>query len=341
MPAADIVYRYPAASGSAVGNLSLRYQNTSGAAIASAADLDNGQAIAGVYTLTFDATAGTVDVVADDGSKNPNHATGVAVVADDVTVNYGIVLGAGIVIASTYADGNISKVSFGAYMTGAGATTDQLNAGAVESGEENPTEIEIAAVNAGDRDAADCEVAPLPGFYFTPADARAFVLEVDNHSTAAREKLATSGTKTITFQNWAAGPKTADVYVNGQLCIASAIFDGATRYEYGDGHGYVDALDLLKGLSIVFQDQSVDPTSTTITLIVDGDSYAWAEVAPDVSGQPGSWSTGPVTLTEPGEGDGIISQGGEASFWYRLAPPVSAVVGDLRLINLRTRGATI
>lgn len=341
MPAADIEYRYPAASGSATGNLRFRFENTSGTPIVSAVALDNGQGVAGVYSLTFNSPADTVDVVADDGSKNPNHATGVAIVADDVTVNYGVILGVGIVVSSTFGDGNTAKVSIGAYMTAAGATTDQLNSGIVESGEEDPDEIKIAAVNTGDRDAADCEVAPLPGFYWTPAAARAFVLRIDNHSLEAREALAQTGTKTITFANWAAGPKTADVYVGGSLCIASAIFDGSTRYEYGAGNGYVDATDLLKGLSIVFQDQSSDPTSTTITLKIDGDSYAWAEVAPDVSGQAGTWSPDPITLTESGEGVGIITQGGESLFWYRWSPPASAVVGDLRLINLRTRGATI
>jgi hypothetical protein len=343
MSSADIELRYPAASGSAIGNLSFRFENLTGSPIASATHLDNGQGIGGSYTLTFNVNGGvTVDVVAQDGSKNPNHATGLSVTADDVTVNYGIILGVGIVVASTVADGNQSRVSLGAYMDGGGSVTRMLNSGIVESGVEDPSEIEIAAVNIGSRDGAECVAIALPGFYFTPAGARTFILQIDNHTSPSREKLANSGTYTITYQNWDGPSKTADVYVNGGLAIASAIFDGTTRYQYGAGNGYVDGNDRLRGLSIVFQNQSSDPTSETHTLIVDGDSFEWNELAQDGGGAPGeTWTTDGITLTESGEGTGIITSSGEVPFWSRWSPPDSASLGNLRLRNLRVRGESI
>lgn len=340
---ASITYRHPDAWNDPVGNLALRAVNLNGTPIVSVVLDDSGQEIADVYHLVLHTGPATVDIVAAGGDKNPNEATGVSIVADDVTVNWNVIAGVGIVFASTLQEADRTRVSLGAYQTAGGIITDILNFG-VQAGGGDPTERRIAAVNTGADAAAELEVAVLPGFYFSPWDARDFVALIDNHSSESRQALATSGTKTITFANWGdagGGKKKADVYVNGSLCIASAIFDGTIRYEHGDGIGYVDASDLLKGLSIILADTTADPTAETITLVIDGDTHDQVELAEDLAGAPGSWGSSPVPLTESGQTPGHIMAGERAYFWTRWNLPSSATLGDLRLASVRTRGLSI
>ena len=134
--ASQIQLRYPADVADPDGNLALRWENTTNTPIASATDLENGQAVADIYTLAFTEAAGvvTVDITPGEGSKNPYGATGVTVTADDATENLNIVPGASIVLSSSIVTGWAAKVSFGARMTAAGATTDILNIGVIEAG---------------------------------------------------------------------------------------------------------------------------------------------------------------------------------------------------------------
>ena len=70
-------------------------------------------------------------------------------------------------------------------------------------------------------------------------------------------------------------------------------------------------------------------------------SAAWVEYAPDVSGSPGTWQSGPLTLTELGETSGTITAGGYAFYWRRLVLPDSATPGDMAMTNDRVRGLTL
>ncbi|KPJ83958.1 MAG: hypothetical protein AMS19_02635 [Gemmatimonas sp. SG8_23] len=340
---AEIKFRHPNNWNDPVGNLELRFVNLVGTPIVSVELDDSGQEIADVYELYFTATGGpTVDVVAAAGDKNPNEATGVSITADGSTVNWNVIAGVGIVVSASVADDERARVTIGAYMVASGLVTEMLNFGVVASGSSS-LERRIAAVNTGADDATDLEVAALPGFYFTPDDARDFVELIDNHSDESRETIAVTGTKTITFSNWGdggGGKKKADVYVNGSLCIATALFDGVTRYEYGVS-GYVNATDLLKGLSIILADTTADPTSETITLEIDGDTFDQVELAEDLTGAPGSWGPSAVPLTESGRPAGQITSGGLAYFWIRWSLPSSATLGDLRLVSVRARGNSI
>jgi hypothetical protein len=342
MPAAEIDLRYPSQAGSAIGSLGLRFANLINDPIVSATALDNGQEVSDVYNLLFHVNGGvTCDVTA--GPHNPYAQTGAAVTADDVTVNYNLVPGVGIVVDDTVADGDRARVSIGAYMTAGGAVTPILGVGITEAGATSPDQ-KISAVNIGDRDAADCEVIALPGFYFTPAGAQAFVHLIDNHSSETREALADTATKTITFVNWGdagGGKKKADIMVGGSLAVNDAVFDGVTRYEHGHS-AYDDSADRLKGLSIILADTTADPTSTTVTLTIDGDSYEWVELAQDLSGSPGRFAPqAAVILTESGKSAGTITQSNQADFWHRWALPTTAGLGDIRLWNPRIKGATI
>lgn len=341
---ADLVFRYGPAAGTAQGDLDLQFYNVTGTPIVSVAFGGAGQEIADSYELTFHvAGTVTVDVVCGSPLKNPNQATGVVVTANGTTVNWNVILGVGLVISAAVADANEALVTVGAYMTAGGAVTNVLNVGTLESGSSSPS-VQIAAAVTGSSDASEVSVRSLPGFYFTPYNARSFIALVDNHSSTTRETLAVTGTYTITFANWGdggGGKKQADVMVGGELAISDAIFDGVTRYEYGSGNGYVDSTDRLRGLALVLVDTVADPSAMTVTLVVDGTYYAYAELAEDLTGAPGNFASAALTLTEGGQGDGIITSGSSAPFWFRWNLPVTAVLGVLRLWTLRARGLEV
>jgi len=333
-------FRSASAPGSSEGDLDLRSVNLVGTPVLSAVLDGSNQEIPDVYELEFHVGAGAVDVACAETPKNPIEADGISVVADGVTVNWNVLLGVGLVIDPAVEEGDRTRISISAYQTDLGAVTDHLNVGTVEAGEESPLR-KIYAVNLDVDDASETELAALPGLYFTPWNARDAVQEITNHSSSSREKLAVTATKTITFDNWNAGAKTADVYVGGQLCIATAKLDGETLYEWGKGNGYVDASDLLKGLGIVFRDTTDDPTGLTITLVIDGDSHEWVELAPDVSGAPGARSNENLVLTEDGQSEGVVRSGQSSPFWFDLAVPAGSPRGAIRLFTLRARGKAI
>jgi len=109
-------------------------------------------------------------------------------------------------------------------------------------------------------------------------------------------------------------------------------------YQYGIT-GYIDGGDYLPGLGISLIANG-DPTSKTFTIHARGGDD-WVEFAPDSSGSPGTWQSGPLTLTELGEGTGTVKAGGHAFFWIRVNVPDSTDPGDMRLVNLRARGLTV
>lgn len=131
-----------------------------------------------------------------------------------------------------------------------------------------------------------------------------------------------------------------DVYVGGVKAIEDAKLDGSTAYYYGSGNGYVDAVDKLAGLSLILALDPGDPSAKSFTLHVR-DGFAWCELADDNAGSPGTWTAGPITLTEAGENAGIITPAGTAYFHHRVNIPAGASPGALRLFTLRVRGLTI
>jgi hypothetical protein len=342
----NIVLWDPTAVADPDGRIDLRYENTVNAPLVSVTLLDTGQEIAGDYTLVFTNLGGgsySVAVTAGDGSKNPYHATGVPVVCDGSTVNKDVIGGLGIVVSASVDTGWTGKISLGAIMSSAGATTAVLNHGIVDAGT-NSTQKQIAAKNVGDADSAQTKIRAVPGFYWTPLDAIAYVKKIDNHPDDVREHNAAKGTYSITFANrqydGGTGKWTHDVYVNGNKAITAAQFDGTTEYGYGLDPAYDDMNDYLEGLSIIFENTTADPTSTTITLeVMDG--WQWEELAEDVSGSPGTWTAADLTLTESGQATGIVRTGQHCDFWNRWNLPPSTSPDDLRIQRFSIRGRTI
>ena len=94
----EIEFRDASAPTDPDASLRARFENTISAPIVSISWLDNGQAIAGDYTIAATG-ASTVNVTPED-PKNEHEATGVTVVADGATVNKGTLPGVGIVFSA-------------------------------------------------------------------------------------------------------------------------------------------------------------------------------------------------------------------------------------------------
>lgn len=342
MPQAEIDLRLAAQAANPLGTLAVRWANITGTPLTAAAPLDCGQEVADLYEVRFHVAGAVVTADVTAGPHNPYPATGLAVVADGATENRHLVPGAGVVVAAGVADGDHARVAVGYYLTATGAATPALATGVVETGQVSSA-ARLAAVNIGDRTAWGCSLIALPGFRWSPTAAGTWVKLIDNHKDASRERLAVTGTYTLTFTDWkdaGGGLKSADLLVNGNLAVSDAVFDGATRYEHGHA-SYDDLADLLRGLAIVLQPTTQDPAGVTITLVVDAGAYLWAELAQDVGGAPGVWGTTAVELTESGQPDGAIPAGGIAYAWHRWNLPDNATLGNLRLWNPRVKGATI
>ena len=331
----QIIIRDAAAPTDPNSNLQFRWENTVSTPVNSATWLDDGEAFSDVYTVT--ATSATaVNVTADD-PKNDVVGTGINVVADGATVNYGVVPGIGIVFSSSLANGWTSKFGIGALMDTGGATSDRLNVGIVESGDMS-TQRRCVAYNVGSEASAESEVVALPG-HFLEDNAQPWIKKLDNHTNPARHASATEDDLDITYSGFVGGsPDTADVLVDGVKTIEDAELDGQTLYQHGVP-GYIDAQDKFKGMGVIFEANG-DPSAQTHTYHVRK-GYESVEFAPDVTGSPGTWQSGPLTLTESGEVTGTITASGYAHFWVRMNVADSESPGDRRLYNLRARGLTV
>jgi hypothetical protein len=336
----EIQFRDATAPTDPDASLLSRFENTINTPIVSISWLDNGEAIAGDYTIAATG-ASTVNVTPED-PKNEHAGTGITVVADGATVNKGTLPGVGIVFSASLASGWTAKVSVGAFMDSGGSTSRRFNVGTVEA-DAMSTQRRIAARNVGSEDSSETAVYALPGFYVGGSDVWDWLKLVKNHTDPARHALATPGDYVITFQDWQdLAADTVDVYVNkdgggANKAIEDAVMD-ETLYEYGVS-GYIDGGDYLPGMGIALYGNG-DPTSKTFTIYVrEGDD--WVEFAPDSSGSPGTWQSGPLTLTELGETSGTITASGHAFFWVRVNIPSSASPGDMRFSWLRSRGLTV
>lgn len=338
---ANLMLRYPSQATSSDGNLTARYKNTTNTPIVSMTWLANGQAIAGTYVLTFTKSGTvTVDVSATgDGasSRNPWDRSGLSVTADGSTVNKDIIPGLGIVVSASTDTGWAAKITVGNYLSGAAAEDEVLEFEVIVAGSTS-SDRQVACRNIGTETAQGVTIYALPGFYFDGVGAESFISTIQPHSSPTYHKGASvEKSVTITFTNWGddipSGKKKADILVDGSTCVSSALFDGATVYEYGVA-GYDSSANLLQGLGIRLPDTTSDPTSASITLAIRA-GYTWIELAPDNSGSAGSWATSDLSL-------GDIPAASHELFWIRCAVPSAATPDDpCRMVNVRARGLSI
>lgn len=346
MPA-DLQLWHPDHLAAAKGKLLFRHVNLLNTPLVSSA-WNFGPAIADVYELIFTVAGASVTVMIEaliGGIKNPYHdtTTGRPAVADGTTPNQALVPGVDLVVSGSVATGWKCRVSVGNFLDDDGSYEEFFGCGIVDSGTAKAG-VRVARKNVGDADAMTVVEYPLPGLYYYGTGFSAFVVQIAPHWSTARHKMADAGTYVITFADWkdaGGGLKSADVVVNGEVAVQDALFDGESVYGYGDGIGYDDLNDRLKGLQIILADTTADPTSASITLKVLTDGAAMIEYAPDVSGSPGVWAHQDLTLTESGQPSGTIRAGYSAFFHFRPSVPESALAGPMRQVVTRARGKTV
>jgi hypothetical protein len=348
--ASQIVLWNPSLLGDPDGRYDYRWENTVNSPITSAEFLGSGQEIADTYELTFTLSGGvTVAVVCGADTKNPFQDTGVAITADAATWNY-VVPGWRFKVSASVDTGWKAKFANGVGMTAAGVTTNVLNEGVIQAGSSS-TAQQISGKNVGDADSVTTKLRAIPARYWTPLDKIDLVEAILPHTDDSREHTAEADTYLITFQNLAdgtgdkAGFKVVDIYVQkgsgaNEKAVNDAMFDGVTDYQYGHAD-YDDAKDKLKGMRIrLAANASPVITSVTITLVVQ-DGAQYVELAPDVAGSPGSYTSGDLTLTESGQQSGTIRAGQSAKFWEKWSPPGGAQPGAIRGWDYATRGLTV
>ncbi len=338
----DLVLRATVDDTSADGDLDIRFENTTGTPIVSAALTGDGTDHPGQYVLTFTNSGGVTVAIAAETTKNPyNGVASVSITADGVTVNEAG-LPCALVVSAGVLTNHEATITIGDRLDGSAVITDYLNAGVTLAGA-SQAGVRVSAVNVGADDGAACKIVPCPGFHVTGTGCDTYVHTLDNHTSESREQLALPGDFAMTYVDWAsASPCTADIYIDGDLAIAGAKFDGTTRYQHGSANGYSDANDKLLGLSIIFANVGSDPSALTHTIKVRN-GYSWVQYASDSSGSPGTWGTAgaSLTLTESGEPSGTITSGGKVIFWARVTVPDSESPQDQALIRHRLRHNTI
>jgi hypothetical protein len=185
--AAQLILRLASQVGSPVGNLQVRYVNTTNTPILSVAWLDSGVAIADDYTLTVltkNGSALTVKVEAN--VKNPYVSlTGLPATADGTTVNKTLIPGIGIVLSASADVGWAAKVTVGDYMDAGGAITHVGVFGVVQSGQVT-TGVRVAAVNVGDAPAQNTVLYALPGGFYFGSGYEVLIQTIKPHSDPSR-----------------------------------------------------------------------------------------------------------------------------------------------------------
>jgi hypothetical protein len=337
---AELMLRYADEATDPVGDLDVRFENTTNTPIVSIAWRGNGQAVAGTYLLEFTKSGGvTVDVTGEGTgatSRNPwGDRTGLGVTADDSTENFDIIPGLGIVVDSSVDTGWTARVTIGNYLDdGTKLPTEILEFEVIQAGLTS-SERRVACRNVGSETAEAVTIYSLPGWWFDGTGAEEFIEAILPHSDPTKHKLAAKGSVVITFADFkldgATGKYTCDVLVDAVKCVEDAQMDGETVYEDGVTE-YIS--DELPGMGIILPNTTSDPTSSSITLEVR-DSYTWTELAPDVTGSPGTYSTDDLVL-------GDIDAADHEFFWIRIPVPSAAQPEDpCRMGNLRARGLSI
>lgn len=330
MPA-ELHFWHPSHLSHARGNLTWRHVNTLNSPISSSSWLGNGAALADVYELIFTKSGSTVTVTVNaliHGSKNPYHNMGgsLVAIADGSTVNTRIVPGVGLVLSASTDTGWKARVSVGNYLADDGTYEQFFGAGIVEEGVAT-TGKRVAVKNVGADDAASIVIYSCPGIYWTGTNADSIIKLIGTHTNPSRHKMAIPGSYTISFADWknapsGSGKKSCDIRVDGNVAVNDAELDGITTYQYGVS-GYDDANDRLKGLRIVLQDTTTDPSAITATLVVAASGYTYQQFAADSGGTPGSYAFQDVTI-------GTITAGSAGYFWVRFLPPEGAGPGAIR-----------
>lgn len=334
-------YRLDAGSGS--GN---SWRNTSGSPITSVTPNNERLLVAGIYKITVSSSGdpATINLVAqgDDAPKNPIADTGISVTNDNSTANKNVIPGLSIVfnIAST---SDIGYIYVGSYYDGSD-DQDVINFGGVDAGNYSPSSSgrKIYVKNDGTYDVTDAEVKIINAVRIEQDNPqRPFYKSYQNYDYNPINHTTMTG-KNITFANVGSG--TCDVLIGGNTFNVEEVggsysgtstglnMDDSTIYEVTS-----DTIDFPKGWRFILS-SSLQGTDTATLYVSDGGEKV--EIAPDVSGSPGTWQDGTTALTigDSGGVSGDIDVGDSGVFWIRFHPESSETPDlNMRLFTIVTK----
>lgn len=304
-------------------------------------DLDDGRMVAGVYDITFTAVSpgvsGVVTVDTTD-ANNPWKTTAKAVYLDDDqtvsrtgTLHMDVIGGMGLYFSNSasFDTSWAASVVVGGYFVN-GIATEVLSFGNLRAGEVT-TYKKIGAKNTGTTDCTNSAVGVYPGIYFknmtnTPIER----VKINNRvATAGKYNISatsiTGGMADISVAqyqfNYSVG---AWVVLIGSTLMGTFACDGATVHT-----------SIISNVDVVLSDTITGDSTASVYI----DTVSGAQVAPDLSGSPGTWvSTSDVVLTESGGVAGVVQPGNTAYFWLRVVSSGSDLPGNLRKFALRPSG---
>lgn len=320
-----------------------RFTNSTGTPLVSATANDDGSAIAGVYTLTFDnvvpGVSADVSVAVTSpnnpwstlAAQSPKFGTTYTVDLDGSTEYDNIVPGVTLVFSDDvgFLDTWAAQVRVGRY-------AGQFQAfGVTSPGTGRRHRVE----NTGDGPGTSCVAQIATQAVLWPKNGTVFEF-ISPFADDAVEKQVDDKVSpyAVTVENKAGSGAsiTADIKFDGALVnVADEDGNVTTSEDLTVVNTYtVDDGDL-EGLSFRLSQLILDSATANILIFEN----LHTQIAPDISGAAGTYGTDDVDLTEDGEAVGTITAGGFAYYWEREWPQQgSNSISNPRPGNVRLRG---
>jgi hypothetical protein len=312
--------------------------------------LDDGRMVAGTYYITFSSVVpglSGVAVVSAADSNNPWVTNATLAILDDSQTSSGtgtrhnnIIGGLGLYFSNSgsFATSWTATILIGGYFASGTATPVStfgvLNAGATSS------QKKIGVQNTGDADCTGCVLGIYPGTYFKNTTGTPI------SKVKVISKSATVGKYALTFSNFNSvpSPDQIDVYASRySYNYTTNVWDLVSGSTYKGTFGITGTSTYTTIISEteVTLSQSITGNGGAASVYIE--STSGAQVAPDVTGTPGSWVTASdIVLTENGGGtSGLIQPTNVAHFWLRVNSSGSDKPGNLRKFILRPSGTSV
>lgn len=311
--------------------------------------LDDGRLVAGIYYISFSSVSPGVSGVAVISASDPNNpwvtnAIGVTLDDDQTTSGTGtahdnIIGGLRLYFSesASFATSWTAKIIVGGYFSSSGVATPIASFGTLAAGATS-SQKKLGIKNTGDADCTDCVLGIYPGTYFknitgTPID-----------KVKVISKSATEGKYALTTTNYngVPTPHECDVYVARYTYnYTTSAWDLASASSLKGTFGITGTSQhttIITGMEITLDTSISGNTAANIYI----ESSSGAQIAPDISGTPGSWvSSSDVVLTESGGVTGTIQDGNTAYAWLRIVSSSSDKPGNVRKFTLRPSGSSL
>jgi len=322
--------------------------------ITAAVALNDGRAVAGVYYITFTSvvpgSTATCKVTTSDSNNPYKDTSGSTVALNDPQSGSGvgtrhdqIIGGIGLFFSNSanFSSSWTATVMIGGYFD-AGGTEQQITSFGILTAGSTSTQKKIGVKNIGDQNCEQSILGVYPGCYYK------HISNSPVYRLRMSSKTATAGKYVISCSNYNGGvsPHTTDVYVT-QYAYNSATDAYDTLIQASTLKAAAVACDsvteyttIISGTQMTFNSNISGGTQTSNIYI---ESSTGVEIAVDVAGSPGSWtSANDIVLTESGGGtSGRIQPNNTSYFWVRVTTSANDAPGNLRKFILRPAAVSI